>query len=64
MTNPQWYGKEASDEELKRVFRSDQEEEMPLLEERIKVLREVGGVLCDVSQSFQTFPIPRLTRRE
>ena len=50
VTNPKWYGKEASDEELKKVFRTVQEEEMPLLEERIRVLREVGGVLCDVSQ--------------
>ncbi|GAA5883242.1 hypothetical protein JCM16303_007325 [Sporobolomyces ruberrimus] len=46
VTNPRWYGKEATDEDLRRVFRSDQEEEMPLLDERIRVLREVGGVLC------------------
>ncbi|GAA5839479.1 hypothetical protein JCM3766R1_003557 [Sporobolomyces carnicolor] len=47
VTNPRWYGKEASDAELKDVLRTDQEEEMPLLNERIRVLREVGGVLCD-----------------
>ncbi|GAA5893329.1 queuosine 5'-phosphate N-glycosylase/hydrolase [Sporobolomyces salmoneus] len=47
VTNPQWYGREATEAELRHVFRTDQEEEMPLLEERIKVLREVGGVLCD-----------------
>lgn len=45
--NPRWYAT-ADEEALRRVFRSDQEEEIPLLEERIKVLREVGGVLCEV----------------
>ncbi|GAA5955014.1 hypothetical protein JCM3765_003161 [Sporobolomyces pararoseus] len=47
VTDPKWYGKEATDEELKTVLRSDQVEEIPLLEERIRVLREVGGVLCE-----------------
>ncbi|ORY91685.1 hypothetical protein BCR35DRAFT_286654 [Leucosporidium creatinivorum] len=46
VTNPRWYAT-ADEKALKRVFRSDQEEEIPLLEERIKVLREVGGVLCE-----------------
>lgn len=33
---------------LRHVFRSDTEEEMPLLKARITCLREAGQVLCDV----------------
>ncbi|GAA6008813.1 hypothetical protein JCM11491_003792 [Sporobolomyces phaffii] len=48
VTNPTWYGRDATDDELRRVFRSDPgREELPLLDERIRVLRQVGGVLCD-----------------
>lgn len=56
VTNPRWYAT-AEEEALKRVFRSDQEEEIPLLEERIRVLREVGGVLCEAS-SFLSLSFP------
>lgn len=36
------------DELLRHVFRSDGEEEIPLLPERIAVLREAGEILCEV----------------
>lgn len=50
VTSPAWY-KDATDEQLRRVFRSDQEEGFPLLEKRIAVMREVGNVLCEVRSS-------------
>ncbi|KAM0788718.1 hypothetical protein ACM66B_002811 [Microbotryomycetes sp. NB124-2] len=54
VVNPQWYA-HASEDEIRRVFRSDQEEEMPLLDERIRVLREVGSILCErFNGSFAT----------
>ncbi|KAK4056552.1 hypothetical protein OIO90_002400 [Microbotryomycetes sp. JL221] len=46
VTNPRWYAN-ATDEEIRHVFRSDQQEQMPLLDERIRVLRETGRTLCD-----------------
>lgn len=45
----QWWAKEATDEELQHVFRSDSEEEMPMINERIRVMREDGGILLSVS---------------
>lgn len=51
VTNPRWY-KDATDDEVRRVFRSDQSEEMPLLDERIRVMREVGTELCEVRASL------------
>ncbi|KAI5479775.1 hypothetical protein MNV49_002587 [Pseudohyphozyma bogoriensis] len=45
ITNPKVY-KELSVESLRKVFRSDQAEEIPLFDERVRVLREVGEVLC------------------
>lgn len=59
VTNPRWYAT-ADEEALKRVFRSDQEEQIPLLEQRIAVLREVGAVLCEVSL-YQPVCPPKLT---
>lgn len=48
ITNPAFYS--TCDEAVVRhVFRSDQEEEMPLLDERIRVMRQVGSILCKVS---------------
>lgn len=47
VANPRWY-KDATDEELTQVFQSEQVEEIPLLEKRIEVMREVGTVLCEV----------------
>ncbi|KAJ2756066.1 hypothetical protein GGI19_001127 [Coemansia pectinata] len=50
VTDAAYYAK-ASDEELAHVFRGDEGvESMPLLGERIKVLREVGRVLVDKYQ--------------
>ncbi|GAA5927878.1 queuosine 5'-phosphate N-glycosylase/hydrolase [Sporobolomyces koalae] len=46
VTNPAWYGTEATDEDLEAVFASDQAEPIPLLKERIVVLRQVGSILC------------------
>ena len=37
---------------MKHVFRSSTEEEMPMLEERLAVLREAGKVLYEVVPSF------------
>jgi hypothetical protein len=45
----QWWAKEATDKELRHVFRSDSEEEMPMINERIRVMREDGGILLSVS---------------
>lgn len=49
ITSPAFYGKEASDQDLAHVFRSDTKESIPLLQERIKVMREAGNVLCEAS---------------
>lgn len=49
ITSPAFYGKDASDQELIHVFRSDTKESIPLLQERIKVMREAGTVLCEAS---------------
>lgn len=40
---------ECTEEILKHVFRSTTSEEIPLLEERLKCLREAGQVLYEVS---------------
>ncbi|KAI8577001.1 hypothetical protein K450DRAFT_274173 [Umbelopsis ramanniana AG] len=42
---PQWWAKDASDDVLLHVFRSDTEEQMPMVKERIRVMREDGGAL-------------------
>jgi len=42
---PQWWAKDATDQDLLHAFRSDAEEEMPMVKERIRVLREDGGAL-------------------
>ena len=47
-----WTSEECTDETLKKVFRSETEEEIPLLQERMDILREVGRVLQDVSPAF------------
>ncbi|KAL1917797.1 uncharacterized protein VTP21DRAFT_3631 [Calcarisporiella thermophila] len=47
ITSPTFYGREATDDLLRHVFRSDTKEAMPLLEERIAVLREAGNILCE-----------------
>ncbi|KAJ2963610.1 hypothetical protein NQZ79_g1397 [Umbelopsis isabellina] len=41
----QWWAKEATDKELQHVFRSDSEEMMPMINERIRVMREDGDSL-------------------
>lgn len=47
----QWWAKDATEQELLHVFRSDAEEEMPMAKERIRVMREDGGALLQVSCS-------------
>lgn len=47
ITNPAYYLK-ASDEELAAVFKSDTKESAPMLDERIRVMREAAQVLCQV----------------
>lgn len=49
ITNPSYYGSKASDEELAEIFKSDTKESCPMLSERIRVMREAGRVLCNVS---------------
>ncbi|KAJ2484944.1 hypothetical protein EV174_002056 [Coemansia sp. RSA 2320] len=46
ITDARYYS-QASSGELEHVFRGDSSEKIPMLEERIRVLREVGGVLVD-----------------
>ncbi|KAI9228918.1 MAG: hypothetical protein DHS80DRAFT_27109 [Piptocephalis tieghemiana] len=46
ITDPAWYSK-ASDDELKDIFRSDTTDQIPLLQERVNVLRECGRVLVE-----------------
>ncbi|GAA99594.1 uncharacterized protein L969DRAFT_94046 [Mixia osmundae IAM 14324] len=43
---PKWYAN-ASDAQLAHLFRSDSPEEIPLLDERMKVMREAGQVLLE-----------------
>ncbi|CAO3670091.1 unnamed protein product [Umbelopsis vinacea] len=45
----QWWAKDATEQELLHVFRSDAEEEMPMAKERIRVMREDGGALLQGS---------------
>ncbi|KAI7899495.1 uncharacterized protein BX663DRAFT_521094 [Cokeromyces recurvatus] len=47
ITNPAFYGNEATDRELADIFNSDTKEEAPMLNERIRVMREAGKVLCE-----------------
>ncbi|CEG63302.1 hypothetical protein RMATCC62417_00468 [Rhizopus microsporus] len=47
ITKPSYYGMTASDEELAHVFKSDTKEQCPMLQERIRVMREAGKVLCE-----------------
>lgn len=49
ITNPAYYGSRASDQELADIFKSDTKEEAPMLDERIRVMREAGKVLCEVN---------------
>ncbi|KAM0746603.1 hypothetical protein T439DRAFT_134946 [Meredithblackwellia eburnea MCA 4105] len=46
IVNPRLW-KEAPDSEIKRWFKSDQDEEMPLMNDRVRVIREAGTVLHD-----------------
>ncbi|VDC05567.1 unnamed protein product [Peniophora sp. CBMAI 1063] len=60
ITDPSFYAspERCSDELIRHVFRaaSDSKEEMPLLKERIQILREVGSLLAKNYQgSFLTF---------
>ena len=50
---------------MKHVFRSSTEEEMPMLEERLAVLREAGKVLYEVVPSFSSVaPVPPCLRAQ
>lgn len=54
ITNPEFWDneEECTDDVLKHVFRSATEEPIPLMEERIRCLREAGQILCDVCLSL------------
>ncbi|KAG1452829.1 hypothetical protein G6F56_007721 [Rhizopus delemar] len=47
ITSPDYY-RTASDQDLIHVFRSDTKEPCPMLNERLRVMREAGQVLCDI----------------
>lgn len=47
ITNPAYYGSRATDQELADIFKSDTKEEVPMLNERIRVMREAGKILCE-----------------
>lgn len=53
LNTPRFWGRAENNEALKTVFRSATGEEMPLLEERIAVLREAAEVLREVSGTVQ-----------
>lgn len=58
--DPQFW-KSGSEAELRNAFRSDQAEEMPLLDERIRVLREIGSGLCSVRLKILRAPTKLLS---
>lgn len=43
-----WVSEDCTDEAIKNIFRSETEEEIPLLQARIDLLREAGHVLQEV----------------
>lgn len=49
ITLPSYYANKASDQDLLDIFKSDTKETCPMLNERIRVMREAGKVLCEVS---------------
>lgn len=61
ITSPDfWVDEEkCSDEVLRKVFRSDTEEEIPMFEERMQCLREAGLILEEVCGSVITMKSPR-----
>lgn len=56
ITSPAYYRDLALDDAAS-VFRSDSSEAIPLLDERVRVMREAGEVLCQVYSSSGP-PIP------
>jgi hypothetical protein len=49
ITSPSyWHSNDCTDEILRNVFRSCTEEEIPMMDERIRILREAAEVLCKV----------------
>jgi len=59
ITNPSFYASEerCPDSLIKHVFRvaPQAKEDIPLLPERIAIMREVGAILCAVSVGFHTY---------
>lgn len=53
ITDPAYYGYKATDQDIANIFRSDTKESIPMLSERIKVMREAGRVLCEVCYECQ-----------
>lgn len=50
ITTPAFFASEERlpDKEIERIFRSDTKEQVPLLQDRIRVIREAGRVLVEV----------------
>lgn len=50
ITTPAFFASEEQlpDKEIERIFRSDTKEQVPLLHDRIRVIREAGRVLVEV----------------
>lgn len=55
ITTPEFFASEEKlpDSEIERIFRSDTKEQIPLLKERIRILREAGRVLVEVKNFEQ-----------
>lgn len=55
VTSPSyWHSEDCTDDVLRNVFRSCTEEEIPLMDERIRILREAAEVLCKVGPFEET----------
>lgn len=58
-----WVDESCSDETWKHVFRSATEEEIPLLAQRIAILRESGQVLHQVRPSLLLHHLSKIAER-
>lgn len=47
ITSPSFY-KDIDEKTFRNVFKSDTEEEIPLIQERVESMRQAGSVLCEV----------------
>lgn len=58
MTTPRfWRHRHFTEDALQYVFRSATAEPIPLLEQRFRILREAGDVLCEVRVMYNTYAL-------